>query len=86
MPKINQAGQPSYDGGDNDTVTNAVGEQFEVNPADGQDGPDERSTDFEPQDDDQHADRQDEQGDKSGADKAGTAAAAKRAGATKSTK
>ena len=32
MPKINAAGVPSYDG-HTGTVTNAVGEQFEVNPS-----------------------------------------------------
>lgn len=37
MPKINSAGVPSYDG-QTGTVTNAVGEQFEVNPSLDQDG------------------------------------------------
>lgn len=32
MPKINSAGVPSY-GGNEGVVTNAVGEQFEVNPS-----------------------------------------------------
>lgn len=51
MPKINSGGVPSYDGADAEvgTVTNAVGEQFDLNPQPADEPePDNQTPAFEP--------------------------------------